>query len=193
MRITKVYTRTGDRGTTRLVGGQEVSKDSIRVEAYGSVDELNAAIGLLRSLFLANPHASSLTMEPLLERIQHDLFDLGARLATPIDSEFQPPGVHAEATTWLENSLDQLNEDLPPLVDFILPGGGTINAHFHLARTVCRRAERRLVTLVSAETETGTRGLIYLNRLSDWLFVAGRWTARSREESELLWQQDLPR
>jgi cob(I)alamin adenosyltransferase len=192
MRITKVYTRTGDRGSTRLVGGEEVSKDTDRVEAYGDVDELNAVIGIVRTLMLNSPGEKASRMEPTLERIQHDLFDLGAQLATAPGSKFQPDGLRDSASEWLENSIDQMNESLPPLVDFVLPGGGMLGAHFHLARTVCRRAERRAVTLSTAAPETPVEGLIYLNRLSDWLFVAGRWAAQAQGERELIWRRDLP-
>ena len=193
MRITKVYTKTGDRGTTQLVGGKQVAKDSIRVEAYGAVDELNASVGLVRTLLIEDPHPANETLEPVLERIQHDLFDLGAALATPSDSKFQPPGVAKGATSALETSLDGLNEGLPPLEDFMLPGGGLIGAHFHMARTICRRAERRVVTLTAAEPDTDAQSVIYLNRLSDWLFVAGRWASSARKERELIWRHDLPR
>ena len=191
MRITKVYTKVGDRGTTRLVGGSEARKDSARVEAYGAVDELNAWVGMIRTLLLAGDHESGQQLEPLIERIQHDLFDLGALLATPADSEWQPPGVSKEATQRLESSIDQLNDQLEPLIEFILPGGGNIGAHFHIARTVCRRAERRVVTLFEEELSKQNEGLIYLNRLSDWLFVAGRWAAKALNERELTWQKNL--
>jgi len=193
MRITKVYTKTGDQGTTRLVGGEEVSKDSVRVEAYGSVDELNAHIGLLRTIAIGSTHPSDSVIEEELERIQHDLFDLGALLATPPASEYQPQGVSSTATERLEGSLDSMNHDLPPLKDFVLPGGGQLGAHFHIARTVCRRAERQAVSLCHAEPQTGNDAIVYLNRLSDWLFVAGRWAAQQRGERELIWRHDLPR
>ena len=191
MRITKVYTKVGDRGTTRLVGGSEARKDSARVEAYGAVDELNAWVGMIRTLFLNTETEAGQQLEPMIERIQHDLFDLGAYLATPPESEYQPPGVSTEATKRLETSLDFLNEQLAPLVEFILPGGGTVGALFHIARTVCRRAERRVVTLYDGELSEQHEGLIYLNRLSDWLFVAGRWSAKTLNERELTWKKNL--
>ena len=131
-------------------------------------------------------------LDAMLGRIQNDLFDLGAKLATEPESEYQPDGLRDGASEWLEKSIDRLNESLPPLVDFILPGGGIVGSHFHLARVVCRRAERRVVTLSRLEPENSTEGLIYLNRLSDWLFVAGRWAAQQRGERELVWRRDLP-
>lgn len=192
MRITKVYTRTGDKGGTALVGGAKVPKNHVRIEAYGTVDELNAIVGLVRT-FNGRSGASEdavARLEHMLHRIQNDLFDVGSDLATrPPDrwaTMFRPGD--AEVLR-LEQWIDELNEDLGPLREFILPGGGPVGAFFHQARTVCRRAERRTVDLVEAEPDTGGDALRYLNRLSDWLFVAGRWAAKALGEPEYLWER----
>ena len=198
MRITKVYTRTGDRGLTRLVGGQQVPKDHLRISTYGTVDELNAVVGLVRT-FNARSEADSGPRERLdamLHQIQNDLFNLGADLATlPADRWEGMVLVQARDIERLEQWIDQLNDDLPPLKEFILPGGGPVGAFFHQARTVCRRAERELVGLLRAE-EDGPQSdddselaLRYLNRLSDWLFVGGRWAAQALGEPEHLWSR----
>jgi cob(I)alamin adenosyltransferase len=191
MRITRVYTRTGDRGTTRLVGGAERAKDDARIEAYGTVDELNATLGIARTFNAeAGDEAVRQRIDALLARLQNDLFDVGADLATaPAD---RWPGMHLvedEDITRLEGWIDELNDDLPPLKEFILPGGGRVGAFLHQARTVCRRAERRVVTLVGLEPDTGLGCVRYLNRLSDLLFVLGRWAARAHGEAEYLWQK----
>lgn len=195
MRITRVYTRTGDKGTTRLVGGQEVRKDDVRIGAYGTVDELNAILGLVRAF---NPRVgptadAGARMDAMLHRIQNDLFNVGSDLATrPAD---RWPGmvlVGGDDVTRLEGWIDTLNEDVGPLKEFILPGGGPVGAFLHQARTVCRRAERECVTLMTAEPETGDGPLKYLNRLSDLLFVLGRWAARAHGEPEFLWERPAP-
>ena len=195
MRITKVYTRTGDRGQTRLVGGAKAQKDAPRIEAYGTVDELNAAVGLVRTW---NQRSTSEGAKPdvvarldsMLRVIQNDLFNVGADLATPADSRWE--GMHrvgdAEVER-LEGWIDALNDDLPPLREFILPGGGPVGAFFHQARTVCRRAERRVLTLMDTDPDVGDGVLRYLNRLSDHLFVAGRWAAKALGENEYLWDR----
>ncbi len=192
MRITRVYTRTGDRGTTRLVGGAEVAKDDARIEAFGTVDELNAVLGLARTENDRSPAdaAARDTLRGLLSRIQNDLFNVGADLATPAADRW--PNMHrvgAAEIAWLEQTIDTLNEDLEPLREFILPGGGPVGALLHQARTVCRRAERRVVTLHRLDPEVGDGCLIWLNRLSDLLFVLGRWSARSLGEPEYFWQK----
>ena len=177
-RLSKIYTRTGDSGTTGLGDGQRVQKDHPRVEAYGTVDELNSSIGVLLSTGeLPADIARALT------RVQHELFDLGGELCIPghnvIDESF---------TDRLERVLDALNAALPALDDFILPGGGPMAASCHLARTICRRAERRVWTL--AETETvNPESAVYLNRLSDLLFVMARVLARAESGTEVLWQR----
>lgn len=195
MRITRVYTRTGDRGTTRLVGGAEVAKDDARIEAFGTVDELNAVLGLARTENDRSPAdaAAREAIRALLARVQNDLFNVGADLATPAADRW--PGMHRvgpDEIAWLERSIDTLNEDLEPLREFILPGGGPVGALLHQARTVCRRAERRVVTLHHLDAEIGDGCLIWLNRLSDLLFVLGRWSARALGEPEHFWQKPAP-
>ena len=194
MRISKVYTRTGDQGTTRLVGGREVSKDHTRLEAYGTVDELNAVLGIVRTenRIAATSEGASDRLETMLHRIQNDLFNVGSDLATlPSDRWEGMVVVGAEDVTRLEEWIDELNEDLGPLKEFILPGGGRVGAFFHQARTVCRRAERRVVTLLAEEPDLDLGTMRYLNRLSDWLFVAGRWAAKAHGEPEHLWDRSL--
>ncbi|TVQ90107.1 MAG: cob(I)yrinic acid a,c-diamide adenosyltransferase [Deltaproteobacteria bacterium] len=194
MRITKVYTRTGDKGQTRLVGGQVVSKDHVRIEAYGTVDELNAVLGLART-FNASTQASPeavAKIESLLRHIQNDLFNVGSDLATRAEDRW--PGMFRVGDAdveRLEHWIDELNASLPPLEEFILPGGGVVGAFLHQARTVCRRAERRVLTLMECDTEddVGDGCMRYLNRLSDALFVLGRWAARELGEPEYQWEK----
>ncbi len=175
-RLSKIYTRTGDDGTTGLGGGSRVDKDSARIEAIGAVDETNSHVGVI----LSQPIPESVS--EVLVRVQHELFDLGGELALP-----EYAAIDAESIQRLESDLDRLNFELPPLKEFILPGGTTSAAACHLARTVCRRAERRLVTLAHQEplNEHLPR---YLNRLSDLLFVVARVLARAEGGSEALWQ-----
>ena len=192
MRITRVYTRTGDGGRTRLVGGQQVSKGHHRIEAYGTTDELNAILGLVRTFNARSGAAPEAVerLEGMLRRVQNDLFNLGSDLATlPADRWEGMPRVGDDDITRLEQWMDSMNEDLGPLTEFILPGGGPVGAFFHQARTVARRAERVLVRLMDEEPEVGADAMRYLNRLSDWLFVAGRWAARSLGEPEYLWDR----
>lgn len=192
MRITKVYTRTGDGGLTRLAGGQQVPKDHLRISAYGTVDELNAVLGLVRTFNARSEAAPQAVarLDAMLHRVQNDLFNVGADLATlPTDRWASMVRIAEEDSTRLENWIDELNEDLGPLTEFILPGGGPVGAFFHQARTVCRRAERDLVSLLHTEPELDPGVLRYLNRLSDWLFVAGRWAAKSLGEPEYLWER----
>ena len=174
-RLSKIYTRTGDAGDTGLGDGSRISKDNPRVEAYGTVDELNSIIGLLLASKLPEG------VEPMLTRLQHELFDLGGELCMPGTTLI--PASYVEG---LERDLDALNEDLPPLKDFILPGGSEAAARCHLARTVARRAERRTVSLAEAE-EVNPVSIRYLNRLSDFLFVAARVIARHDGGQEVLW------
>ena len=181
--LNKIYTRTGDKGDTALGNGHRVPKDDLRVEAYGTVDEANATIGLVRLHTEGN-------VDALLSRVQNDLFDVGADLATPSASRWEgmrPVGDNA--VNRLESWIDELNADLPPLTEFILPGGGPVGAFMHQGRTVCRRAERRVLTLMHEEPDVNEGVLRYLNRLSDWLFVAGRWGAKALGEEEYLWQR----
>ena len=181
-RLSKIYTKTGDKGTTGLGNGERVAKDATRVEAYGTVDELNASVGLLLSCDNLGPKIRDCLIE-----IQHDLFDLGGELCIP---GFEL--VKAEFTESLEKTLDELNADLPALKDFILPSGGEASARCHLARTICRRAERRMWTLIR-ETEddklVNLEGAKYLNRLSDLLFVMARVLARQENGSEVIWKR----
>ncbi len=177
-RLTKIYTRTGDDGSTGLGDGSRVRKDAVRVEAYGTVDETNAQIGVLRAS-LAASHGTQV----MLEHIQHDLFDVGGELCIP--------GyvlVTAAYIERLENAIDAVNADLPPLKDFILPGGSMAAAQAHMARTICRRAERRTLTLSESES-INPLALQYLNRLSDYLFVLARQLAREGGGQEVLWRK----
>ncbi len=190
MRITKVYTRTGDRGLTRLVGGQQVKKNHIRIEAYGTVDELNAVVGIVRTWSARSGAAPEVVarLDAHLHRVQNDLFDVGADLATPADSRW--PNMNRVGdleVERLEGWIDLLNDELPPLQEFILPGGGPVGATFHQARTVCRRAERQVLALMDVEEDVGDGVMRYLNRLSDYLFVAGRWAAKAMNEPEFMW------
>lgn len=182
-RLTKLYTRTGDGGSTRLGGGTEVAKDSLRVEAYGTVDELNACIGQALSVGLCDRLAKELTV------IQNQLFDLGGDLATPASEnpQFEVPRITARQVTALEKLLDELTEAVGPLEDFILPGGVPGAASLHTARTVCRRAERRVIAL-GREEDIGDQMVPYLNRLSDALFVMSRFENLQVGAAEPLWQ-----
>ncbi len=175
-RLSKIYTRTGDDGTTGLGDGSRIAKDDIRMESIGTVDELNSHIGLLLAEL---DNADILT--PLLSRIQHDLFDLGGELAIPGYSLLEAGRIEA-----IEQSLDVLNDDLPPLKNFVLPGGNRPAALCHTARAVCRRAERCLVKL-NKHAEITEASSKYLNRLSDFLFVAARLLARRNGDQEVLW------
>jgi cob(I)alamin adenosyltransferase len=176
-RLSKIYTRTGDDGTTGLGDGSRVPKDSARVEAYGTVDELNSVVGML----LAVPGLPAAVTECLTE-VQHELFDMGGELCIPGHQMI----LEAQVTR-LEQELDRFNEALPPLKEFILPGGGPAAAACHLARTVARRAERRAWTLARAESVNPAL-LKYLNRLSDLLFVIARVLARHERGAEVLWK-----
>lgn len=177
-RLSKIYTRTGDDGSTGLGDGTRVAKDSARVTAYGTVDEANSAIGLLLAGELDED------IRELLTTVQHQLFDLGGELCIPGHAAI----VDADIDT-LEQQLDHYNQDLPPLKDFILPGGGLAAAHCHLARTICRRAERETIALSRAET-VRPEAIRYLNRLSDLLFVLARVLARASGHGEVLWQHE---
>jgi cob(I)alamin adenosyltransferase len=192
IRITRVYTRTGDKGTTALVGGARVPKDSRRVECYGEIDELNAVIGLARSANAeARPSPARDRLEDILKRVQNELFDLGSELATPPDAEYEGMfKVGADDVQALERLMDECQKDLEPLQSFILPGGGTVSAFLHQARTVCRRAERQILRL-AREEEIGEHVVPYVNRLSDLLFVLSRWSGKQRGEQEYLWERGL--
>ena len=179
-RLSKIYTRTGDDGSTGLGSGQRVPKDSMRVEAYGAVDELNSAIGLVLS---AEDLRSDLAA--CLTRVQSQLFDLGGELCIPDTAVMK-----SETVKGLEESLDEFNADLPPLKDFILPGGTPAATACHLARTICRRAERRAWQLARSET-VNEDSLRYLNRLSDLLFVLARVLNRDAGRSEPMWGETV--
>jgi len=189
VKITKVYTRTGDTGQTGLVGGKRLPKDHPRIEAYGSVDELNSVIGLALS-FLAKKEASKRRekLGLILEAIQQKLFDAGSELATLPGDEYEGQiTLQAENVEWLEEIIDAMNEELQPLKSFILPGGTSLNAFLHQARTVCRRAERDILKLNQIDL-VNPEIIKYINRLSDFLFVAGRWVTETLGETETLWQ-----
>ena len=193
IRINRVYTRGGDKGETSLVGGQRIAKDATRIESYGTVDELNAVLGLARVANRDLPGAAPEDRERLdavLFRIQNELFNLGSDLATlPGDRHPKQPVVEQRHVAFLETTIDELNADLPELTSFVLPGGGPVGAHLHQARTVCRRAERLVTTLARHEV-IGEQCLVYLNRLSDLLFVLSRWAAKVRSEPEALWRPE---
>jgi len=181
VKLTRIYTRTGDKGQTQLASGERVDKFDPRVAAYGSVDETNACLGLARVHLAGDP-----VLEAILARAQNDLFDLGADLATTASREGALRIVEAQVQR-LEREIDLLNGELAPLNSFILPGGSAAAAALHLARTVCRRAEREAVALArSPGAEVGAPALKYLNRLSDLLFVAARWANR-KGEADVLW------
>ncbi|MBK9034225.1 MAG: cob(I)yrinic acid a,c-diamide adenosyltransferase [Myxococcales bacterium] len=186
MRIDKVYTKGGDLGQTSLFGGERVSKAAPRIDGYGTVDELNATLGLVRTALESSAAGEHLL--PIIHRVQNELFNLGAELATP-DPERRAklPRVEARHVEALERDIDAVNDSLPALTSFVLPGGGAASAHFHLARTVCRRAERLVVALAEHE-DVGELPVTYLNRLSDALFVFGRWAALKDGRAEPLWQ-----
>ena len=190
MRITRVYTRTGDKGKTRLAGGQQVWKDSVRVEAYGAVDELNAALGVVRAQWLNEAKGPLRTsVEREIDWMQHKLFDIGGLLAT-VPGQLFPnmPSIEAADVARLEKMMDGWQTDLQPLKEFILPGGGSTSSALHLARTICRRAERSCVALRRKEP-VDPAIIIYLNRLSDALFVLARWVAHQLGEKEILWER----
>jgi cob(I)alamin adenosyltransferase len=190
--ISKVYTKFGDGGQTMLASGDRVDKDDLRIEAYGTVDELNAVLGLVRLEIAREPgksaHADALDrIDGELGRIQQELFNLGAELSTPGAAEGTTKVLIAERhVVKLEEELDAHNDPLPPLTSFILPGGGAIGSMCHLARTVCRRAERRTVALAKTES-IRPETIRYLNRLSDYLFVLGRAVAHLLGAPEPLW------
>jgi cob(I)alamin adenosyltransferase len=191
VRLNRIYTKAGDGGQTRLVGGQKVAKNSARLDSYGTVDELSACIGLARTALEApGAPAEAPALAAVLRRIQNELFNLGSDLATlPEDRHPKQPLIEARHVTALEREIDAWNEHLPELRSFVLPGGGMVASYLHLARTVCRRAERIVVGLRASE-EIGPEVLPYLNRLSDALFVMSRHASRIYGEPEPLWQPE---
>jgi cob(I)alamin adenosyltransferase len=195
--ITRVYTRLGDQGETALVGGKRVPKDSPRIVAYGTVDELNAVVGLVRVFNAERMRARRASrprhvwLDATLQKIQNQLFDLGSELATPPDAVYEGMFRVGEGeVAELESIMDTCQKGLAPLKSFILPGGGPIHGFLHQARTVCRRAERELLALSRVEA-VGEWTLRYLNRLSDLFFVLGRWAGKHAGETEYLWQRGL--
>ena len=186
--LNKIYTRTGDAGDTALGSGERVSKANLRIAAYGTVDETNAVLGMVR-LHTATPDLALL--DAMLVRIQNELFDLGADLCVPDRGEvlpYEPLRMTAAQATRLESEIDTLNADLQSLRSFVLPGGHPAAAHLHLARTVARRAERQMVALKAQEGEpVGDAALTYVNRLSDFLFVASRWVNARTGGGDHLW------
>jgi cob(I)alamin adenosyltransferase len=186
MRIDRVYTKGGDKGETSLIGGDRVSKADPRLECYGTIDEVNATIGLM--IEALSQSAAGDHLAPILRRVQNELFNLGCELATP-DAERRAklPRIEARHVEGLERDIDAVNDDLPMLKSFVLPGGGWPSAYAHLARTVCRRAERLVVGLMQSEDIGGDLPVQYLNRLSDALFVWGRWAAHKDGKPEPLW------
>jgi cob(I)alamin adenosyltransferase len=194
VKLDKIYTRGGDKGETSLVGGERRRKDNIRVEAYGDIDETNAAIGVARLAI----EARDKHVDAMLSRIQNDLFDLGAELATPLDPGKPEPDpamhlcvVQAQVDR-LEQEIDALNAELESLKSFVLPGGTAAAAHLHVARTISRRAERVMVALANTEGEhVEETALRYVNRLSDFLFVASRYV--NRAQGDVLWKPGATR
>jgi cob(I)alamin adenosyltransferase len=193
--INRVYTRTGDLGDTSLAGGQRVPKDGARIEAYGTVDELNAFLGVARATVTEMAETEMAKIDPRLAilaaimlRVQHELFNLGSILATlPQDVHPKQARVTDAEVTQFEREMDRMNEDLPPLRSFVLPGGSRLNGELHVVRTVCRRAERACVALGRVES-IPPEAVRYLNRLSDALFVWSRWASHVTNAPETLWQ-----
>lgn len=191
VKLNKIYTRTGDDGTTGLAAGPRRLKNDLRIECYGTIDEANAAIGMARLTTSSEPD-----VDEMLKRIQNDLFDLGADLSTPDTGEtlpYEPLRIVPGQVARLESEIDRLNADLEPLRSFVLNGGTPAAAHLHLARTIARRAERSMVALSHTDGETvSPAALEYVNRLSDFLFVAARWL-NDRGRGDVLWVPGLTR
>lgn len=186
--INRVYTGLGDEGQTRLAGGQKVEKSDVRIEAYGTLDELNATLGIAVEEARENRAAGVQRLAARIRRVQNELFDVGGELAVlPAGRHEKQVLISDEDVRRLERELDEVNADLPVLRSFVLPGGGRLSALLHVARTVCRRAERRVVTLHRDEPQRAEL-LKYLNRLSDWLFVMGRFAVASSGSDEVLWK-----
>lgn len=185
-RLSKIYTRTGDSGTTGLGDGSRVAKDDLRINALGDVDELNSCIGILRSQIAISNIADKAAWDKSLSLIQHWLFDLGGEVCIPNYNMVLPISVE-----FLEKEIDQMNEALPMLKDFILPSGTLACSYAHQARSVCRRAERSLNTVHARDQNIQATSLQLLNRLSDWLFVASRTLQRAEGGTEVLWQKNI--
>ncbi len=185
-RLSKIYTRTGDSGTTGLGDGSRVAKDDLRITALGDVDELNAVIGVLRAQISASNIEDQATWDKSLSLIQHWLFDLGGEVCIPGFNLVQPVSIE-----FLENDIDRMNAALPMLKDFILPTGTLVCSFAHQARAVCRRAERSVMSVHHRDQNIQAASLQLLNRLSDWLFVASRTLQRAEGGSEVLWQKNI--
>lgn len=191
VKITTVYTRKGDKGETSLVGGRRIAKTDLRLESYGTLDELNSIVGICRSMALEYETEKEWNRFCLiLQMIQQKLFDLGSELATHEEDAYEGQITTGEKDVkWLERVIDFLNSRLEPLNSFLLPGGDLLNAHLHQARTVCRRAERQIIRL--AETDSLNKQVLsFINRLSDLLFVLSRWVCQKKEVAETFWQPD---
>ncbi|MDZ4800254.1 MAG: cob(I)yrinic acid a,c-diamide adenosyltransferase [Bryobacteraceae bacterium] len=185
--LNRIYTKRGDSGETSLVGGQRLAKDALRIECYGTVDELNSFVGL--ACIAAAEDTRTARLAGILLRVQHELFNLGSILATmPEDVGPQQPRVTDVDIRQLEVEIDEMNDTLPDLRSFVLPGGNVLNAQLHVCRTVCRRAERLAVTLSREEPEGAMEPVRYLNRLSDALFVWSRWASVQLGVGEVLWE-----
>jgi len=186
--LNRIYTKGGDRGETSLVGGQRVPKDALRIEAYGTVDELNSFVG---AACLSAEEAGLIPLATILKRVQHELFNLGSILATrPEDVHPKQPRITDAEIELLESEIDRMNAGLPPLRSFVLPGGCRLNVELHLCRTVCRRAERICVAL-AREEQVPAEAVRYLNRLSDAFFVWSRWASRELRAPEIVWEPNL--
>ena len=185
-RLSKIYTRTGDAGTTGLGDGSRVAKDDLRIAALGDVDELNSIVGVLRSQIALSNIENKTEWDKSLSLIQHWLFDLGGEVCIPNYTMLQPLCVE-----FLEKEIDRMNEALPMLKDFILPSGTIVCSYAHQARAVCRRAERSLMTVHTRDQNIQATALQLLNRLSDWFFVASRTLQRAEGGSEVLWQKNI--
>jgi cob(I)alamin adenosyltransferase len=184
--LNRIYTKTGDKGETALGTGERVSKADLRIRAYGTVDETNAVLGVTR---LHTGEAFLTALDAMLGRIQNDLFDVGADLCVPDSGEplgYEPLRVLSSQVDRIEAEIDQLNADLAPLRSFVLPGGHAAAAHLHVCRTVSRRAEREIVALKDAGGQVGEPALLYMNRLSDFFFVASRWV-NAQGSGDILW------
>lgn len=180
----KIYTKTGDDGKTGLYGGSRVPKDDLRIEAIGTVDELNAVLGWARAEGLPPE------IDPFFVRIQNQLFDLGAELASPAAKKSGQQNITGRQIGWLEDAIDQHEDSLPPIKEFILPGGSAGGARLQLARSICRRAERRVITLAcDANSSVSTDVVVYLNRLSDLLFVLARYVNRVDGQDDVVWDK----
>jgi cob(I)alamin adenosyltransferase len=200
MSNTKIYTKFGDKGQTRLVDGSCVEKHNPRVEAYGTIDELNSSLGLVIHALSSSVHQPHFSADAkadqdvlhVLFQIQNHLFRIGSLLACA-DSEVQKklPAVEESHILFLEKEIDQKSEELPPLKNFILPGGTAAASHLHMSRTICRRSERRTAEVIHESNALESRALIYLNRLSDFLFVLARWVNLKNQTSDILWNKDI--